>query len=650
VIENITFFYFKIHAAMNLLSVEQLSKSFGTKDLFKKISFGINYGEKVALIAKNGQGKSTLINILKGKEIQDEGTVTFKKDLKIGYLEQQPVFDTEKTIMDVLLSDSNEFSVAVKNYEIALQLHAENPDEKNSKLLDDAILKMSELDAWNFEANLSSIAAKLGLKNLNQRVGELSGGQIKRLALSCLLINEPDLLVLDEPTNHLDIEMIEWLQHHLSSYSKSILLITHDRYFLDEVCTQIIELEYGKLYHYKGNFQYYIEKKGERIAISESEIDKARNLYRRELEWIRKMPKARGTKSKSRIQSFYETEEKIKQNKTEQKIDLNVKTNRLGSKILELINISKSFGEKNIINHFSYTFKHGDKIGLVGKNGSGKSTLLSIIMNNLTFDQGKIQTGETVVFGYYSQMGMKIQEDKRVLEVVKDFGEFIPLDNGTTISASQLLTRFNFPPDVQYGFVSKLSGGEKRRLYLLIILITNPNFLILDEPTNDLDIETLQTLEDFLVEFKGCVLVVSHDRFFLDKIINQVFAFQPNAEIKQFPGNYTEYRNWLDEQLEIEKNKKENLVAEPEKVSIVQTDTSVKQSKKLSYKEQKELEQIEQEIEKLETEKKQFTDELSSGLLNHEDLIKKGNQLKLIQENLEIKSLRWLELLEKLEE
>jgi ATP-binding cassette subfamily F protein uup len=634
---------------MNLLSVEQLSKSFGTKELFKKISFGINYGEKVALIAKNGQGKSTLINILKGKEIQDEGTVTFKKDLKIGYLEQQPAFDSSKTVMDVLLSDNNEFSVAVKNYETALHLHSENPDERNSKLLDEAILKMSELDAWNFEANLSSIAAKLGLKNLNQRVGELSGGQIKRLALSCLLINEPELLVLDEPTNHLDIEMIEWLQHHLSSYSKSILLITHDRYFLDEVCTQIIELEYSKLYHYKGNFQYYIEKKAERVAISESEIDKAKNLYRRELEWIRKMPKARGTKSKSRIQSFYETEEKIKQTKTEQKIDLNVKTNRLGSKILELINVSKSFDDKKIINHFSYTFKHGDKIGLVGKNGSGKSTLLNIVMNNIPFDQGKIQTGETVVFGYYSQMGMKIEENKRVLEVVKDFGEFIPLANGTSISASQLLTRFNFPPDVQYGFVSKLSGGEKRRLYLLTILITNPNFLILDEPTNDLDIETLQTLEDFLVDFKGCVLVVSHDRFFLDKIINQVFAFQQDGKLKQFPGNYTEYRFWLDEQQEIEKNNKENISVEIKNEPITNTETITKQSKKLSYKEQKELDNIEKELEKLESEKKQFTEDLSSGLLNHEELIQKGQHLKLIEENLEIKTFRWMELLEKLE-
>jgi ATP-binding cassette subfamily F protein uup len=627
---------------MNLLSIDQLSKSFGAKDLFKKISFGINYGEKVALIARNGQGKSTLINILKGREIPDEGTVTFKKDLRIGFLDQQPSFQSGKTIMDVLLSDSNEFSTAVKNYETALKLHASNPDEKNSNTLDFAIQKMTELDAWNFEANLSSIAAKLGLTNLEQKVDELSGGQIKRLALCCLLINEPDLLVLDEPTNHLDIEMIEWLQHHLSSYSKSILLVTHDRYFLDEVCTQIIELEYTKLYHYKGNFQYYIEKKAERIVASASEIDKARNLYRRELEWIRKMPKARGTKSKSRIQSFYETEEKIKANKTEQKIDLSVKTNRLGSKILELTAIKKSFGDKIIINKFSYTFKQGDKIGLVGKNGSGKSTLLNLIMSLLPYDSGKIQAGETVVFGYYSQMGMNIPDNKRVIEIVKEYGEFIPLANGTTISAAQLLTRFNFPPDVQFGFASKLSGGEKRRLYLLTILIKNPNFLILDEPTNDLDIETLQTLEDFLVDFKGCVLVVSHDRFFLDKIINQVFAIQKDGEIKEFPGNYTEYRNWLDEEEASEKKSNETIVQQ--KSVEIQNSSKDKKQNKISYKEQKELENLELEISKLESEKSNLLAELSSGNLDHAQLTEKGKNLKLIEERIDEKSMRWLEL------
>jgi ATP-binding cassette subfamily F protein uup len=627
---------------MNLLSIDQLSKSFGAKDLFKKISFGINYGEKVALIARNGQGKSTLINILKGREIPDEGTVTFKKDLRIGFLDQQPSFQSGKTIMDVLLSDSNEFSTAVKNYETALKLHASNPDEKNSNTLDFAIQKMTELDAWNFEANLSSIAAKLGLTNLEQKVDELSGGQIKRLALCCLLINEPDLLVLDEPTNHLDIEMIEWLQHHLSSYSKSILLVTHDRYFLDEVCTQIIELEYTKLYHYKGNFQYYIEKKAERIVASASEIDKARNLYRRELEWIRKMPKARGTKSKSRIQSFYETEEKIKANKTEQKIDLSVKTNRLGSKILELTAIKKSFGDKIIINKFSYTFKQGDKIGLVGKNGSGKSTLLNLIMSLLPYDSGKIQAGETVVFGYYSQMGMNIPDNKRVIEIVKEYGEFIPLANGTTISAAQLLTRFNFPPDVQFGFASKLSGGEKRRLYLLTILIKNPNFLILDEPTNDLDIETLQTLEDFLVDFKGCVLVVSHDRFFLDKIINQVFAIQKDGEIKEFPGNYTEYRNWLDEEEASEKKSNETIVQQ--KSVEIQNSSKDKKQNKISYKEQKELENLEHEISKLESEKSNLLAELSSGNLDHAQLTEKGKNLKLIEERIDEKSMRWLEL------
>ncbi|MDP2384954.1 MAG: ABC-F family ATP-binding cassette domain-containing protein [Bacteroidota bacterium] len=633
---------------MNLLSVENLSKGFGGKQLFKKISFGVNYGDKVALLAKNGSGKTTILNILKGLEIPDEGNVVFKKDIKVGFLEQDPKLQGGNTIIEVLLSAENPISKALREYENALNAHALDPmSEKNADRLDAATNEMTLLNAWDAEVRMQTIAGKLGLTNFEQEIKTLSGGQRKRLALACLLLNEPDLLILDEPTNHLDIEMIEWLEHHLSTAVKSLLLVTHDRYFMDEICNQIIEIDNHQLYHYKGNYQYFIEKKAERMMIEASEVDKARNLYRKELEWMRRMPKARGTKAKSRITSFYETEEKAKKKKETQKIDLSVKMSRLGSKILELIKISKSFGDKHLLSQFSYTFKNGDKIGLVGKNGSGKTTLLNIILGTEPSDSGKIATGDTVVFGYYSQMGMSIPEDKRVIEIVKDFGEFIPLANGTTMSASQLLTRFNFPPEVQFGYASKLSGGEKRRLYLMTILMKNPNFLILDEPTNDLDIETLQTLEDFLVDFNGCVLIVSHDRYFLDKIITQVFAFQGDGIMKDFPGNYTEYRNWQDEQEEIKREQAKQPAKRIEEKVV--PPSPVKQTKKLSYNEQREVEELEKEIAKLEEEKRVLSEELSSGTLDHKDLLEKGMQLKTIEDSLETKSFRWLELQEKME-
>lgn len=633
---------------MNLLSVENLSKGFGGKDLFKKISFGVNYGDKVALLAKNGSGKTTILNILKGLEIPDEGNVVFKKDIKVGFLEQDPKLQGGNTIIEVLLSAENPISKALREYEHALNAHALDPmSEKNADRLDAATNQMTLLNAWDAEVRMQTIAGKLGLTNFDQEIKTLSGGQRKRLALACLLLNEPDLLVLDEPTNHLDIEMIEWLEHHLSTAVKSLLLVTHDRYFMDEICNQIIEIDNRQLYHYKGNYQYFIEKKAERMMNEASEVDKARNLYRKELEWMRRMPKARGTKAKSRITSFYETEEKAKKKKETQKIDLSVKMARLGSKILELIKVSKSFGDKHLLEQFSYTFKNGDKIGLVGKNGSGKTTLLNIILGTEPSSSGKISTGETVVFGYYSQMGMNIPEEKRVIEIVKDFGEFIPLANGTTMSASQLLTRFNFPPEVQFGYASKLSGGEKRRLYLMTILMKNPNFLILDEPTNDLDIETLQTLEDFLVDFGGCVLIVSHDRYFLDKIITQVFAFQGDGTMKDFPGNYTEYRNWQDEQEELKREQAKQPVKKIEEKVVAPA--PAKQTKKLSFNEQREVEELEKEIAQLEKEKIELSEELSSGTMDHKDLLDKGMQLKTIEDSLETKSFRWLELQEKME-
>ncbi|MFN6038313.1 MAG: ABC-F family ATP-binding cassette domain-containing protein, partial [Bacteroidota bacterium] len=470
---------------MNLLSVENLSKSYAAKNLFSGISFGISKGEKLALIAKNGAGKTTLINIIKGVEIPDNGTVTLRKGITVSFLNQNPEFDLRKSVMEVLSETKNHIKETIDEYHKYLALSETNPDDRNLSRLNDLTLKMSELNAWQYENNLKEILSRLNINDTTQKVQTLSGGQQKRLALAQILINEPDLLVLDEPTNHLDVEMIEWLEHYLINRDISLFLVTHDRYFLDSVCNRIIEIDSGKLYSYSGNFNYYLQKKAEREAVASAEYEKTKNLYRRELEWVRKSPRARGTKQKARTDSFYKVEEKIKNRKKEREIELSVKMSRMGGKILELVHLRKSFGDKKILDNFNYTFKSGEKIGIVGKNGTGKSTFLNIILGHETPDAGKIQTGETIVFGYYAQSGMVLKEDKRVIELVKEYGEFIPMANGTKLSASQLLQVFNFPPDVQYGFVSKLSGGEKRRLFLMTILIQNPNFLILDEPTND---------------------------------------------------------------------------------------------------------------------------------------------------------------------
>ncbi len=635
---------------MNLLSVENISKSFGDKVLFENISFGINFNEKVALIAKNGAGKSTLISILKGKEISDTGRIAFRKDISIAFLDQEPVFDESKTVMDVLLNADNRLTKAIKNYEELLETSQHDHSNTVLEKLDLAMQEMNELNAWDYENKVKEILFKLSVTHLEQQISTLSGGQKKRVALAEVLINEPNLLVMDEPTNHLDVQMIEWLEDYLYSREISLLLVTHDRYFLDEVCDSIIEIDNHQLYTYKGNFSYYLEKKAERIQAESSEIDKARNTYRKELEWMRRMPKARGTKAKSRITSFYEVEEKAKQKRQEQKIEMQVKMSRLGGKILELIKISKAYGEKKLIEQFTYTFKGGEKIGIVGKNGSGKSTLLNIIMGLEPYDSGKMQTGETVVFGYYSQQGIQLKEDKRIIEVIKDIGEFIPLANGTKLGASQLLTRFNFPPDVQYSYVSRLSGGERRRLYLLTVLMKNPNFLILDEPTNDLDILTLQTLEDFLVEFSGCVLIVSHDRYFMDKLSDHVFAFEGNGEIKDFPGNYSEYRIWKDEQkttevqTEKESAKKTNEISTPKSTA----NTTVKdnaEKKRLSFKEQRELELLEQDIAQLENKKTELEQKMLT-LTDHTELQQLSEQLGKTIEAIDGKSSRWLELQE----
>ncbi len=638
---------------MNYLSVESVSKSFGSKLLFDKISFGLNQGQRMALIAKNGAGKSTLLKIITTNEIPDEGSVTFRKDITVTYLNQNPEFDESNTVIEAIYNTNNPALNAVRNYEEALTAFEVDYNDNTSTQLELATAEMDKLEAWGVEAKIQEILQRLKIAFLDKQISMLSGGQKKRVALAKVLINEPDLLILDEPTNHLDVEMIEWLENYLVSRDLTLLLVTHDRYFLDSVCTEIVEIDNGKLHHYRGNFQYFVEKKAEREMMENSEIDKAKNLYRRELEWVRKMPKARGTKAKYRVDSFYETKDKAFSKQTEEKLELGVKMSRIGGKILEFIKIKKAFGETKIVNNFSYIFKKGEKIGIIGKNGVGKSTFLNMIMGLEMPDGGTIQSGETIVFGYYSQEGLKLNEDKRVIEVVKDIAEFIPLADGSKLSASGLLTKFLFPPDVQYGFVSKLSGGERRRLYLMTILIKNPNFLILDEPTNDLDIVTLSVLEDFLTNFQGCVLIVTHDRYFMDKMVDHLFVFEGEGVVRDFPGNYTEYRDKKEIEDKTQRkidteNPKPNTVAENKIEPIKETKTGEPSApkRKLSFKEKFEFEQLEKDIVALEAEKTKVTNLLNAGSDNHEDVIKWSDRIGAILKELDNKSLQWLELSE----
>jgi ABC transport system ATP-binding/permease protein len=632
---------------MNLLSVNNLSKAYGAKALFKKISFGINYGDKVALVAKNGSGKSTLFKILKGIEIADEGEVVFRKEITIGFLDQDFAFDESLTIQQLVDSADNKYVKALREYDAAIKL-SENESSGAADKLEEALNQMNLTGAWDYEKNITEILTRLEITNTSQVIKTLSGGQKKRVALALTLINKPTLIIMDEPTNHLDIDMIEWLENYLQDGSLSILLVTHDRYFLDEVCDRIIEIDDTELFEYKGNFDYYLEKKAEREQIRNAEVDKARNLYRREVVWVRKMPKARTTKSKSRVDAFYEIEKKAKQKRIEKRIELTVKMERMGSKIVELHRITKNYPAKTILKDpFTYTFIPGEKIGVVGKNGVGKTTLLNIIQGKEQVDTGKVQLGDTIVFGYYSQGGLVINNDKRVIEIVRDIAEHIPLADGSSLSASGLLTRFNFPPNVQFSYAHTLSGGEKRRLYLLTVLMKNPNFLILDEPTNDLDILTLQTLEDFLEEFKGCVLIVSHDRYFIDRLVDHTFVLEGNGSIKDFPGNYTEYRNWKST------HKDEDippLVVEPVEAAKeeIKKPVSDAPAKKLSYKVQRELEALELEIPHLEQKKRDIEQQLIDVAADFNKVQELGAVLKKITGELEEKSMRWLEIQEEL--
>lgn len=615
----------------------------------------------MALIAKNGAGKSTLLKIITGKEIADAGSVTFRKDIIVTYLDQDPYFDGNSTVIEAIYNTDNPMLNAVRNYETALTEFEKEYNDKTSEQLELCSAQMDKLEAWDFEAKVHEILQRLKIAFLDKQIATLSGGQKKRVALAKVLIDEPHLLILDEPTNHLDVEMIEWLENYLVSRDLTLLLVTHDRYFLDSVCTEIVEIDAGKLFHYRGNFQYFVEKKAEREMMENSEIDKAKNLYKRELEWVRKMPRARGTKAKYRVDSFYEVKDKAFSKQTEEKLVLGVQMSRIGGKILEFNQIKKTFGETKIINDFSYIFKKGEKIGVIGKNGVGKSTFLNMVMGLEMPDSGNVSAGETIVFGYYSQEGLKLNEDKRVIDVVKDIAEFIPLADGSKLSASGLLTKFLFPPDVQYGFVSKLSGGERRRLYLMTILIKNPNFLILDEPTNDLDIATLSVLEDFLTSFQGCLLVVTHDRYFMDKMVDHLFVFEGAGCVRDFPGNYTEYRDKKEqEEKKTEKNAK--LIQQQKATNSHSIDSATNsscvtypndtaskttsQKKKLSFKEKFEFEELEKDIAKLEAEKVKITENLNNGTDNHDDIIKWTAQIGNIITQLDEKSLRWLELSE----
>jgi ATP-binding cassette subfamily F protein uup len=632
---------------LNYLSVEAVSKAYGAKKLFDKISFGLNQGQRIALIAKNGAGKSTLLKIITGKEIADEGSVTFRKDITVTYLNQNPVFNEEDTVVEAIYKTTNPALNAVREYEFALEAFEKEMNDQSSDRLERATEKMNDLDAWQMEAKVQEVLQRLKIKFLDKQIGVLSGGQKKRVALAKVLIDEPQLLILDEPTNHLDVEMIEWLENYLINKDLTLLLVTHDRYFLDSVCTEIVEIDNNKLYNYKGNFQYYIEKKAEREAMESSEIDKAKNLYTRELEWVRKMPRARGTKAKYRVDQFEVVKDKAFSGKKDEKLELAVKMNRIGGKILEVTNIKKAFGDTKIINGFSYVFKKGEKIGVVGKNGAGKSTFLNMIMELEKPDAGTISTGETIVYGYYSQEGMKLNEDKRVIEVVKDIAEFIPLADGSKLSASALLTKFLFPPDVQYGFVSKLSGGERRRLFLMTILIQNPNFLILDEPTNDLDIVTLSVLEDFLTNFQGCVLIVTHDRYFMDKLVDHLFVFEGNGVVRDFPGNYTEYRDRKEQEDKVKPAEQEAYVEKKTEVRTEPADVKATEpaKRKASFKEKFEFEQLEKEIAALEAEKAILSEKIN-GLSDHEEITKCSQRISQIIAELDEKGLRWLELSE----
>ncbi|MFD2522630.1 ABC-F family ATP-binding cassette domain-containing protein [Emticicia soli] len=623
---------------MNYLSAENIGRNLGERWLFKNLTFGILQGEKVALIGANGSGKSSLLDMLTGKIDVDGGSISIRKDIRTGYLDQNPDLPAGKTVLETIFASENSLTLAIKEYEIALSLHDDNR-------LANAIERVDTLKAWDYEVKVKQILGKLGITDFDKLIGNLSGGQQKRVALARVLIEEPDFLILDEPTNHLDLDTIEWLEGYLSSSNITLLLVTHDRYFLDKVCNRILEIADNQIYKFTGNYNYYLEKKEAQEAVNAATQKNYRNLLRKELEWMRRQPKARGTKSQSRIDAFYDLKDKTIKKGPEEKLELSMKMERMGSKIIEIQHVSKSFDTQKIISEFTYTFKRGDRIGIVGKNGMGKSTLLQIITEKLKPDMGRVVKGDTIKIGYYSQEGLDFDEGQRVIDVVREIAEYVKMADGSELSISNFLTLFLFPPAMQYSFVHKLSGGEKRRLQLLKILVQNPNFLILDEPTNDLDISTLNVLEDFLISFGGCLLVVSHDRYFMDKIVDHLFVFEGEGQIRDFPGNYTDYRQFKDE-LPAQVSSPETSEANTNKTAIAPQVGKPETKRKLSFKEQKEYESLEKDLEKLEIRKGELVEKMNSGDGSHEELANWAKEFEQINENIAEKEMRWLELSE----
>lgn len=619
---------------MSILATEQVSHSFQDRWLFTNLHFALQKGDKVALVGINGTGKSTLLKILAGLIVPMEGKVVKERGINIGFLSQEPDFSGMETVNDFIYSSDNEQQQLIKAYEDLL-----NSDNINQDRLAELTDKLSAMEAWEYEHNIKTILNRLQISNFNQKISSLSGGQKKRLSLAKLLIDEPDVYILDEPTNHLDIETIEWLEKLLTTGNKTVLLVTHDRYFLDNVCTEIRELDKGALYTYKGNYTYFLEKKSEREAIDAAAAGKAQNLLRRELEWMRRQPKARGTKSKSRIDAFYDLEEKAKAAERKENVRLSVKMSRQGSKILELENISKSFHSNKIISDFSYTFKKGDRIGLAGKNGSGKSTLLNLITQSISPDEGNIIVGDTTKFGYYKQGGLTFKEDERVLDIVKNVADYIEMANGDVITASQLLTLFLFPPEKQHNMVARLSGGEKKRLLLMRVLMSNPNFLILDEPSNDLDIDTLNVLEEFLENYAGVLVLVSHDRYLIDKLTEQLFIFEEEGNLRIYNGNYADYKLEQEQIIREEKQKSKNIQ------SVKTTPPVNEEKRKLSYKEQLEYNSLEKDITEIENTIAQKTETLNA-ISDHQKIMSLALDIENLQKKLDDKSDRWLELAE----
>lgn len=614
------------------LQVDNLTKSFGDLVLFENISFGIAEGQRIGLIAKNGTGKTTLLNILSGKEGYDNGNIVFRRDLRVDYLEQDPKYPEELTVLEACFHHGNSVVELIKEYEHCMETEG-HPG------LEDLLVRMDHEKAWEYEQKAKQILSQLKIRNFDQQVKHLSGGQLKRVALANALITEPDLLILDEPTNHLDLDMTEWLEDYLRRTNLSLLMVTHDRYFLDRVCSEIIEIDNRQLYQYKGIYSYYLEKRQERIEAKSVEIERANNLYRTELDWMRRMPQARAHKAKYRQDAFYEIEKVAKQRFNNDNVKLDVKASYIGSKIFEADHLYKSFGDLKILDDFSYIFARYEKMGIVGNNGTGKSTFIKILMGEVQPDGGTVDIGETVRFGYYSQDGLQFDEQMKVIDVVQDIAEVIELGNGKKLTASQFLQHFLFTPETQHSYVYKLSGGERRRLYLCTVLMRNPNFLVLDEPTNDLDIITLNVLEEYLQNFKGCVIVVSHDRYFMDKVVDHLLVFNGQGDIRDFPGNYSDYRDWKEAKSQKEK---ETEKSQEEKTARVR----LNEKRKMSFKEKREFEQLEKEIAELETEKALIEAQLCSGTLSVDELTEKSKRLPEVNDLIDEKTMRWLELSE----